>query len=100
NMRLRAGGEVTPENARHMGLFVVSRLADRHSLRVRLRGSATEDVDSGTTAEVYLPPTVLAAAGEDDAAPPAAARGSGRSAAAEAAAHKGSEDGDGALAES
>ncbi len=100
NMRLRAGGEVTPENARHMGLFVVSRLADRHSLRVRLRGSATEDVDSGTTAEVYLPPTVLAAAGEDDAAPPAATRGSDRSAAAEAAAHKGSEDGDGAFAES
>jgi signal transduction histidine kinase len=69
NMRLRAGGEVTPENARHMGLFVVGRLADRHGMRVRLRGSATGDPDSGTTAEVYLPPGVLAGAGEDDAAP-------------------------------
>ncbi len=31
NMRLRAGGEVTPDSARHMGLFVVGRLADRHA---------------------------------------------------------------------
>jgi signal transduction histidine kinase len=69
NMRFRASGEVTPENARHMGLFVVGRLADRHGIRVRLRGSATGDPDSGTTAEVYLPPGVLAGAGEDDAAP-------------------------------
>ncbi len=67
NMRLRSGGEVTPENARHMGLFVAGRLADRHGLRVRLRGSATGDVHAGTTAEVYLPPTVLA--GDDDAEP-------------------------------
>jgi hypothetical protein len=69
NMRLRAGGEVTPENARHMGLFVAGRLADRHGLRVRLRGSTTGDADSGTTAEVYLPPGVLAGADGDDAAP-------------------------------
>ena len=60
NMRLRAGGEVTPESARHMGLFVVGRLADRHGIRVRLRGSSTEQARSGTTAEVYLPATVLA----------------------------------------
>ena len=64
NMRLRAGGEVTPDNARHMGLFVVGRLADRHGLRVRLRGSSLGEADSGTTAEVYLPPTVLTGAGE------------------------------------
>ena len=38
NMRLQSGGEVTPENARHMGLFVVGRLAARHGLRVGLRG--------------------------------------------------------------
>ena len=57
NMRLRAGGDVTPDNARHMGLFVVGRLADRHGMRVRLRGSATNG--SGTTAEVCLPPAVL-----------------------------------------
>jgi signal transduction histidine kinase len=68
NMRLRAGGEVTPESARHMGLFVVGRLADRHGIRVRLRGSSIEEARSGTTAEVYLPATVLAGA---DAGPPA-----------------------------
>ena len=62
NMRLRAGGEVSPDSARHMGLFVVGRLADRHGIRVRLRGSSLEDARSGTTAEVYLPATVLAGA--------------------------------------
>lgn len=59
NMRLQAGGEVTPDNARHMGLFVVSRLAARHGIRVGLRGPATGEVASGTTAEVYLPAAVL-----------------------------------------
>jgi signal transduction histidine kinase len=62
NMRLRAGGEVTPDSARHMGLFVVGRLADRHGIRVRLRSSSIEEARSGTTAEVYLPATVLASA--------------------------------------
>jgi signal transduction histidine kinase len=69
NMRLRAGGDVTPESARHMGLFVVGRLADRHGIRVRLRGSSIEQARSGTTAEVYLPSTVLAGAAGGDAAP-------------------------------
>jgi signal transduction histidine kinase len=59
NMRLRTGGDATPDNARHMGLFVVGRLADRHDIRVRLRGSSTGQQRSGTTAEVYLPPAVL-----------------------------------------
>jgi signal transduction histidine kinase len=62
NMRLRAGGEVSPDSARHMGLFVVGRLADRHGVRVRLRGSSLEDARSGSTAEVYLPSNVLASA--------------------------------------
>src|SRR6202012_6191406 len=62
NMRLRAGGEVTPDSARHMGLFVGGRLADRHGIRVRLRGSSIEEARSGTTAEVYLPATVLVGA--------------------------------------
>ena len=62
NMRLRAGGEVTPDSARHMGLFVVGRLADRHGIRVRLRGLSTERARSGTTAEVYLPASLLATA--------------------------------------
>ena len=69
NTRLRAGGEVTPDNARHMGLFVVGRLADRHGIRVRLRGSSLDDGRSGTTAEVYLPSTVLTDTDEDRAAP-------------------------------
>jgi signal transduction histidine kinase len=69
NMRLRAGGEVTPDSARHMGLFVVGRLADRHGIRVRLRGSSIEEARSGTTAEVYLPATVLVGADADPLAP-------------------------------
>ncbi|MEZ0349773.1 ATP-binding protein [Mycobacterium sp. pR1184] len=59
NMRLQAGGEVTPENARHMGLFVVGRIAARHGIRVGLRGPAPGETGTGTTAEVYLPPAVL-----------------------------------------
>ena len=86
NMRLRAGGEVTPENARHMGLFVVGRLADRHGLRVRLRASDTDDVQSGTTADVYLPPSVLAGVGEDDVAPTPATSAAGHLSAADTSA--------------
>jgi signal transduction histidine kinase len=69
NMRLRAGGEVSPDSARHMGLFVVGRLADRHGIRVRLRGLSTEQARSGTTAEVYLPATLLAGADDGYGAP-------------------------------
>jgi signal transduction histidine kinase len=69
NMRLRAGGEVSPDSARHMGLFVVGRLADRHGIRVRLRASSLEDARSGTTAEIYLPSTVLAGADAGPTAP-------------------------------
>jgi signal transduction histidine kinase len=70
NMRLRAGGEVSPESARHMGLFVVGRLADRHGIRVRLRGLSTEQARSGTTAEIYLPAALLAGADDRYLAPP------------------------------
>ncbi|CAM4463939.1 sensory histidine kinase CreC [Mycobacterium basiliense] len=59
NMRLHSGGDVTPDNARHMGLFVVGKLAARHGLRVGLRGPAAGEAGNGTTAEVYLPRTVL-----------------------------------------
>jgi signal transduction histidine kinase len=63
NMRLQAGGEVTPdpvpENARHMGLFVVGRIAARHGIRVGLRGPAPDEAGTGTTAEIYLPPAIL-----------------------------------------
>jgi signal transduction histidine kinase len=74
NMRLQSGGEVTPENARHMGLFVVGRLAARHGLRVGLRGPTLDGESTGTTAEVYLPPSVLVEGfAEGFAAGPAAA---------------------------
>ncbi|OBH94122.1 ATP-binding protein [Mycobacterium sp. E2733] len=63
NMRLQAGGEVSPDNARHMGLFVVGRIAARHGIRVGLRGPAPNETGSGTTAEIYLPPTILEGAG-------------------------------------
>ncbi len=59
NMRLQAGGEVTPDNARHMGLYVVGRIAARHGIRVGLRGPGANEAGSGTTAEIYLPPTAL-----------------------------------------
>ncbi|WAC90620.1 sensor histidine kinase [Mycobacterium sp. Aquia_213] len=59
NMRLQAGGEVTPDNARHMGLFVVGRIAARHGIRVGLRGPAPDEAGTGTTAEIYLPPATL-----------------------------------------
>jgi signal transduction histidine kinase len=59
NMRLQAGGDVTPDNARHMGLFVVGRIAARHGIRVGLRGPSSNEAGAGTTAEIYLPPTVL-----------------------------------------
>jgi signal transduction histidine kinase len=64
NMRLQAGDEVNPDpapdNARHMGLFVVGRIAARQGMRVGLRGPAANESGTGTTAEIYLPPTVFA----------------------------------------
>ncbi len=66
NMRLQAGGEVSPDNARHMGLFVVGRIADRHGIRVGLRGPAANEAGSGTTAEIYLPPTILEGAAQPE----------------------------------
>ncbi|WP_083679226.1 sensor histidine kinase [Mycobacterium sp. IS-1264] len=75
NMRLQAGGEVTPDNARHMGLFVVGRIAARHGIRVGLRGPGPNEAATGTTAEIYLPATVLVGAASRAAAARARARG-------------------------
>lgn len=55
NSRLRSGGEVNTYTARHMGLFVVGRLATQHGLVVRLRDTVEGDPDSGTTAGIYVP---------------------------------------------
>ncbi|MCV7431548.1 ATP-binding protein [Mycolicibacterium bacteremicum] len=62
NTRLQSGGEVNPYTARHMGLFVVGRLADRHGLVVRLRATVPGEPSSGTTAGVYLPAELVAGA--------------------------------------
>ena len=70
NKRLQDGGEVSPDNARHMGLFVVGRIAAQHGIRVGLRGPAPDEAGSGTTAEIYLPPAVLEGTKPFAAGPP------------------------------
>ncbi|WP_293236229.1 ATP-binding protein [Mycolicibacterium sp.] len=55
NTRLQSGGEVNPYTARHMGLFVVGRLAAQHGLVVRLRSTVVAEPNSGTTAGVFIP---------------------------------------------
>jgi signal transduction histidine kinase len=55
NERLRSGGAATADTTRRMGLLVVSRLAQRHGIRVEL----TRNGQGGTTATVVLPATVL-----------------------------------------
>jgi signal transduction histidine kinase len=55
NERLRSGGAATADTTRRMGLRVVSRLAQRHGIRVEL----TRNGQGGTTATVVLPATVL-----------------------------------------
>jgi signal transduction histidine kinase len=61
NTRLESGGEVNPYTARHMGLFVVGRLAATHGLVVRLRSTVAGQPDSGTTAGVYIPARLIVA---------------------------------------
>lgn len=67
NMRLAAGGEFSPENARHMGLFVISRLAARHAIEVRLYPASQGS--RGITAEVYLPSHLLTVSPVEEPAP-------------------------------
>ena len=59
NTRLQSGGEVNPYTARHMGLFVVGRLAAQHGLVVRLRNTVAGEPNSGTTAGVFIPAELL-----------------------------------------
>jgi signal transduction histidine kinase len=66
NTRLQSGGEVTPYTARHMGLFVVGRLAQQHGLVVRLRSTIAGEPNSGTTAGVYVPSEQIIRAGMRD----------------------------------
>ncbi|MGH3676794.1 MAG: ATP-binding protein [Mycobacterium sp.] len=60
NERLALGGEVTPETAKRMGLFVVGRLARRHEATVRLRTTDALNDRPGVTASVHLPGTLIA----------------------------------------
>ena len=55
NATLHSGGDVTPDTARRMGLFVVSRLAQRHLISVMLR----RNPQAGITATVFLPSSIL-----------------------------------------
>ncbi|MGW5434976.1 ATP-binding protein [Nocardia asteroides] len=60
NDRLASGGEVTIETARRMGLFVVGRLAKRHTITVSLRRTTTQAPQPGITASVHLPSALVA----------------------------------------
>jgi signal transduction histidine kinase len=66
NTRLQSGGEVNPYTARHMGLFVVGRLAAQHGLVVRLRSTIAGEPNSGTTAGVFVPSELLVEADAHD----------------------------------
>jgi signal transduction histidine kinase len=66
NTRLQSGGEVNPYTARHMGLFVVGRLATQHGLVVRLRSTIAGEPNSGTTAGVFVPSELLIGAEAPD----------------------------------
>ncbi|MFD3706994.1 ATP-binding protein [Nocardia sp. NPDC058658] len=60
NDRLASGGEVTVETARRMGLFVVGRLAKRHTITVSLRRTNGVAPQPGITASVHLPSALVA----------------------------------------
>ncbi|PPI94354.1 ATP-binding protein [Nocardia nova] len=62
NERLASGGEVTIETARRMGLFVVGRLAARHTITVGLRRTSTMAQQPGITASVHLPGALVSPA--------------------------------------
>ncbi|HEV2778355.1 MAG TPA: ATP-binding protein [Actinophytocola sp.] len=63
NQRLAASDDVGPETTRRMGLFVVSRLAARHGVTVRLRPTYEGAKQSGITASVHVPATLVIADG-------------------------------------
>ncbi|MGV9675046.1 ATP-binding protein [Nocardia sp. NPDC003482] len=63
NRRLASTAEVGPDTARHMGLFVVGRLAERHGLSVRLRSTFDTARDPGVTVTVHVPGSLIVAPG-------------------------------------
>jgi signal transduction histidine kinase len=73
NERIGSHPDFNLTNAARLGLFVVSRLAERHGIRVHLKESAY----GGTTAIVLIPRSLLGdsdAVGDDDAVPAASLR--------------------------
>ncbi|WP_210649163.1 ATP-binding protein [Nocardioides sp. SYSU D00065] len=68
NRDLAHGAEATPDTARRMGLFVVSRLAERHGIHASLARNA----GGGMTATVLLPPAILPELPQSTPAPQAA----------------------------
>ncbi|MGV9665411.1 ATP-binding protein [Nocardia niigatensis] len=70
NRRLEAVAEVGPDTARHMGLFVVGRLAERHGLTVRLRPTFDIARDPGVTVTVHVPKPLIVSAGGPISVPP------------------------------
>src|SRR6476469_4986684 len=61
NPRLAATDYVGPETTRRMGLFVVSRLAARHGVTVRLRPTFERASRAGITASIHLPGALVIA---------------------------------------
>jgi hypothetical protein len=61
NRRLANSIEVGPETTRRMGLFVVSRLAERHGVTVRLRPTYDTSRQAGITASVHVPAALIIA---------------------------------------
>ncbi|MGW0021488.1 sensor histidine kinase [Rhodococcus sp. NPDC003382] len=59
NYRLVEGAETDAQATRHMGLYVVGRVAQRHGLRVRLRATIDAGATCGVTASVYLPAALI-----------------------------------------
>ncbi|MFD4441049.1 ATP-binding protein [Nocardia sp. NPDC058519] len=63
NHRLEQTAEPGPDTARHMGLFVVGRLAERHGLTVRLRPTFDTARDPGVTVTVHVPVGLIVSGG-------------------------------------
>ncbi|CRY79323.1 Signal transduction histidine kinase [Nocardia farcinica] len=64
NRKLEQTAEPGPDTARHMGLFVVGRLAERHGLTVRLRPTFDTARDPGVTVTVHVPVGLIVPAGQ------------------------------------
>ena len=59
NLRMRSGGEIDAYTARHMGLFVVGRLAARHGIDVRLHSAVDGESGAGIIADIGVPHALL-----------------------------------------